>query len=64
MATNLSKYQNKWVATDIEGKEIIAVAKDPKILSEKLEKMKIGKRKAIMTWVTPIDGFIAPSHHV
>jgi hypothetical protein len=59
MITNLAKYQNKWVATDLDGKKIIAVAKDPKILSEKLEKMKIGKQEAIMRWVAPTDGWLS-----
>jgi len=54
------KYENKWVATTLDNKKVIASAKDIKKLHEKLERMKIGKQEAVMTYILPFDVHYAP----
>jgi hypothetical protein len=56
----LLKYENKWVALNKTGDKVLASANDPKVLSEKLDSMKIKKGSAILTWVFPFKQSFAP----
>lgn len=53
-------YENKWVALNKKGDEILASAKDVKILSEKLDSLKVKKGEATLTWVFPFKQSFAP----
>ena len=56
----LLPYENKWVALNKNGNEVLASAKDAKVLSEKLDLMRIKKGEAILTWVFPFKQSFAP----
>ncbi|MBI3443486.1 hypothetical protein HY008_02350 [Candidatus Woesebacteria bacterium] len=56
----LLPYENKWVALTPKGDKVIASARDVKVLSKKLELLKIKKEKAVMTWVFPFSQSLAP----
>lgn len=56
----LLKYENKWVALNKKGDKVLASANDPKVLSEKLDSMKVKKGTAVLTWVLPFNQSYAP----
>ena len=56
----LLNYENKWVALTLDNKKVIASDKDFKKLHHKLEKMKIGKKEAIMHYVLPFGAHYSP----
>ena len=56
----LLPYENKWVALTNDNKRVIAFAKDVKVLTNKLRKLKIAKGDAVMTWVPRFDGWYSP----
>ncbi len=53
-------YESKWVAVTPDNKKVIAADKDFEKLAIKLEKLKIKKNEAILTWVFPFNRYIAP----
>lgn len=56
----LLPYENKWVAINPKGDRVLASAKDVKILSEKLDSLKIKKGEAVMTFVPSFNGWYSP----
>ncbi|KKR39605.1 hypothetical protein A2210_02540 [Candidatus Woesebacteria bacterium RIFOXYA1_FULL_40_18] len=56
----LLPYENKWVALNIKGDKVLAAAKDAKVLSEKLDSLKIGRDEAVMTYVPSFRGWYSP----
>jgi hypothetical protein len=56
----LLKYENKWVALNKKGDRVLASAKDAKVLSNKLDSMKVKRGDAVLTWVFPFNQSYAP----
>ena len=56
----LLKYENKWVALNKKGDQVIASAKDAGVLSRKLDLLKIGREDAVMTYVPSFNGWYSP----
>ena len=56
----LLPYENKWVALNPKGDKVITFAKDVKVLTKKLRKLKVAKGDAVMTWVPRFDGWYSP----
>jgi len=56
----LLPYENKWVALSKGGDKVLASAKDAKVLSEKLDSLKVKKGEAVLTWVFPFRQSFAP----
>jgi hypothetical protein len=56
----LLKYENKWVALNKKGDKVLASAKNPNILSAKLDSMRVKRGNAVLTWVFPFGQSYAP----
>lgn len=56
----LLPYENKWVALNIKGDKVLASARDVEELTNKLEKMRVKKDRATLTWVFPFASSYAP----
>lgn len=56
----LLPYEKKWVALSKDNKKVIASAKDVKNLVDKLERMRVKKDQAVLTWVFPFRQSFAP----
>ena len=56
----LLKYENKWVALNKKGDEVLASARDARVLSTKLDTMGIKRGEAVLTWVFPFRQSYSP----
>lgn len=55
----LLPYEKKWVAVTPDNRKVIAADEHFEKLSRKLERLKIKKTEAILTWVFPFDSYIS-----
>jgi hypothetical protein len=56
----LLPYENKWVAINRKGDKVIASAKDAKVLSDRLDTLRIGRDEAVMTYIPSFKGWYSP----
>lgn len=56
----LLRYENKWVATSLDGQRVIASGKTIEAVASKLKRLNIKKDKAVLTKVVPFDRYLSP----